>query len=82
MLVVTNLYDGLDYYSIPTRRWVNTTIHSMGENVCVPVEHIHDGSDILFGGSSGCARILHKANGVTTAVLEHDRDGNESFLYS
>lgn len=47
-------------------------MHPVGDNVCIPLEHIHDGSDILFGGSIGCARILHKANSEIVAVLEHD----------
>ncbi|KAI0028644.1 WD40-repeat-containing domain protein [Vararia minispora EC-137] len=79
-LVVTNLYDGLDYYSTQTRFGASSThqfshntpsIIDRKNNVVLPVKYIHDGAAVLVGGTEGSARILSTVSGESLQTLGH-----------
>ncbi|KAI0031571.1 WD40-repeat-containing domain protein [Vararia minispora EC-137] len=79
-LVVTNLYDGLDYYSTQTRFGVPSShqfSHSTPSmvdrknNVILPVKYIHNGAAVLVGGTEGSARIFSTVNGEKQQTLGH-----------
>lgn len=75
-LATTNLYDGIDWYSLQKPRYTqssftHTTILGIRENIILPIIHIHDSSAVLSGGSDGSARIIHTRSGETLQVLEH-----------
>ena len=73
-IVVSNLFDGLDFYSIADR----TLSHSVPcpinhqKNVPVPVLFNSDGSVIIVGGTSGSVRVLDSSSCETLQVLSHD----------
>jgi hypothetical protein len=61
-LAVTNLYDGIDWYSLESNHFMDasfrhTTTHPTPENVILPVTFICAGNAVLSGTSCGCARI-------------------------
>ncbi|KAF9786231.1 WD40-repeat-containing domain protein, partial [Thelephora terrestris] len=73
-IVVSNLFDGLDFYSI-----ANCTLsHSVPcpinqqSNALVPVLYSSDGSAVIVGGTSGSVRVLDSRSCETLQVLSHD----------
>jgi hypothetical protein len=71
-LVATNLYDGVDWYSIKSRMLVHSMVQRIETNVTIPVTFIDHGSAILVGGSCGHASICDANTGETIQELEHD----------
>ncbi|KAF8264021.1 hypothetical protein EI94DRAFT_1703551 [Lactarius quietus] len=76
-LVITNLYDGIDWYSLSTNHFMDTpfqhtTTHPTPENVMLPVTFIHGGSAVLSGTSYGCARITNTENWSLAERLPHE----------
>jgi len=73
-IVVSNLFDGLDFYSVADR----TLSHSVPcpinqqKNAVVPVLFTSDGSAIIVGGTSGSVRVLDSSSCETLQVLSHD----------
>lgn len=62
MLAATNLYDGIDWYSLNSNHFMDasfqhTTTYPSSENLIFPVTFIHGNSAVLSGTSIGCARI-------------------------
>jgi len=72
-LVVSNLYDGLDWYNIPDRAFSRAVPIRITRNKPLPVLFIDDGDAIIIGGSSGEVRILDSRTAETLQTLEHDR---------
>jgi hypothetical protein len=50
----------------------NTTPHTISENVILPVMFIHNGTAVLSGTSTGCARITSLRDHSLVEVLQHD----------
>jgi WD40 repeat protein len=82
-IVVSNLFDGLDFYSI-----ANCTLsHSVPcpinqqSNALVPVLYSSDGSAVIVGGTSGSVRVLDSRSCETLQVLSHDGQLSGSFLF-
>lgn len=78
ILAVTNLYDGIDWYSLTSNHFVDapfqhTTTHPTPENVILPVTFIHAGSAVLSGTSYGCARITSTKDWSLIEKLPHER---------
>ena len=73
-IVVSNLFDGLDFYSIAD----HTLSHSIPcpinqqKNAPVPVLFNSDGSTIIVGGTSGSVRVMDSNSYETLQVLSHD----------
>ncbi len=59
-LAITNLYDGIDWYSLTSNHFVDapfqhTTTYPTLENVILSMTFIHAGNAILSGILYGCA---------------------------
>jgi hypothetical protein len=77
MLAVTNLYDGIDWYSLDSNHFTDTsfqytTTHPTPENVILPVTFIHGNNAVLSGTSYGCARITTAKDWALAERLQHD----------
>jgi hypothetical protein len=77
ILAVTNLYDGIDWYSLDSNHFTdtpfrNTTSHAISENVILPVTFVHNGTAVLSGTSTGCARITSVKDHSLVELLQHD----------
>ncbi|KAH9057787.1 WD40-repeat-containing domain protein [Lactarius vividus] len=77
VLAVTNLYDGIDWYSLDSNHFMDisfqhTTPHAISENVILPVTFIHNGTAVLSGTSTGCARITCLKDHSLAESLQHD----------
>lgn len=73
-IVVLNLFDGLNFYSIADRT-LSYSVHcpiNQQKNVPVPVLFNNDGSAIILGGMSGSMRVLDSSSCETLQVLSHD----------
>jgi hypothetical protein len=76
ILAVTNLYDGIDWYSLDSNHFIdtpfqNTTPHTISENVILPVTFVHNSSAVLSGTSTGCARITSLKDYSLVESLHH-----------
>jgi hypothetical protein len=74
---VTNLYDGIDWYSLDSNHFMgtsfqHTTTHSISENVILPVTFIHAGTAVLSGTSTGCARTTSLRDYALVESFPHD----------
>ena len=73
-IVVTNLFDGLDFYSIANCALSHSVPCPINQqnNALVPVVYSSDGSAIIVGGTSGSIRVLDSRSCETLQVLAHD----------
>lgn len=77
VLAVTNLYDGIDWYSLDSNHFMDTsfqhtTPHAISDNVILPVTFVHNGTAVLSGTSIGCARITRLKDHSLVESLQHD----------
>jgi hypothetical protein len=77
-LAVTNLYDGIDWYSLTSNHFTNasfqhTTTYPTPENAILPITFVHGGSAVLSGTSSGCARITSSKDWKLVEKFLHER---------
>ncbi len=77
VLAVTNLYDGIDWYSLDSNHFMDTlfqhtTPHAISDNVILPVTFIHNGTAVLSGTSIGCAQITRLKDHSLVESLQHD----------
>ncbi|KAK0213867.1 hypothetical protein EDD85DRAFT_963213 [Armillaria nabsnona] len=84
MLVATNLYDGIDFYSCSMKRRGDQITDPILTNVIIPVRFIHDDEDILVGGSGGVASILNIAAKKSILTLKHSQTNDliQSLAYA
>ncbi|KAA1475956.1 WD40 repeat-like protein [Dentipellis sp. KUC8613] len=85
-MAVTNLYDGIDWYSI-TRpssssveaKFVRTAFHFTGaNNLKLPIVYAHGGDAVAVGSSTGAVRILGAKDSThTIQTLQHGGDSSE-----
>ncbi|KAF9790774.1 WD40-repeat-containing domain protein [Thelephora terrestris] len=75
-VVVSNLFDGFDWYSLSDRTIRHTVpIHINPQmNLPVPVTFAKDGDALVVGGTSRGARVLDSRTSETTQLLPHDGD--------
>lgn len=73
-IVVWNLFDGLDFYSIADRVLSHSTPCPINQqnNKPVPVLFNGDGSIIIVGGTFGSIRVMDSSSYETLQVLSHD----------
>ncbi|KAH9013791.1 hypothetical protein EDB83DRAFT_2321612 [Lactarius deliciosus] len=79
ILAVTNLYDGIDWYSLNSNHFMDasfqhTTTHTTPENVILPITFVHGNSAVLSGMSYGCARITAVKDWALVEKLRHDSE--------
>src|ERR1700761_4553257 len=77
-LAVTNLYDGIDWYSLTSNHFTDasfqhTTTHPTPENAILPITFIHGSSAVLSGTSYGCARITSSKDWKLVEKFPHER---------
>lgn len=72
LIAVTNLYDGVDWYTVKTRQCVHSSIDRVETNVPMPVIFIDRGSAILVGGSCGHAMICNTEGSDPISLLQHE----------
>jgi len=77
VLATTNLYDGIDWYSLNSNHFMDTsfqhtTTHTILENVILPLMFVHNGTAVLSGTSTSCARITSLKDHSLTESLQHD----------
>ncbi|KAH9172233.1 WD40-repeat-containing domain protein [Lactarius sanguifluus] len=87
VLAVTNLYDGIDWYSLDSNHFTDTSFrhtspHTISENVILPVAFIHNGTAVLSGTSTGCARITRLKDYSLIESLQHNCDIVQAVAYS
>jgi len=72
-VVVSNMYDGVDFYSISTHAFSHTVVYRVNPhmNSPIPVEFIPDGQTLLIGGTNGSARIIDAQTSETIQLLPH-----------
>ena len=76
-LAVTNLYDGIDWYSLDSNHFMDasfqcSTPHAISENVILPVTFVHGSTAVLSGTSTGCARLTNVKDFSLAESLQHD----------
>lgn len=73
-LAISNLFDGLDWYSITEHKLSHSVPCpiNLQNNIPIPVRFGDDGGIIIVGGSSGNARILDSMTAETIQSLSHD----------
>ncbi|KAH8976394.1 WD40-repeat-containing domain protein [Lactarius akahatsu] len=77
VLAVTNLYDGIDWYSLNSNHFMDalfqyTTHHTIPDNVILPITFVHGNTAVLSGTSYGCARITTVKERTLAESLRHD----------
>jgi len=76
-LIVSNLRDGIDLYSLPSSQPLLTFKHNIICNVPLLVSSACDGRMSIVGGDNGCTRMYDPCMGMMTGVLQHRN--SESF---
>lgn len=73
VIIVANLYDGLDWYNIPDRTFSRSVPLRINHNVPIPVLLVDGGNTLLVGGTSGSVKILNPHTAETIQALDHTR---------
>lgn len=74
VVIVANLYDGLDWYKIPDRTFSRSVPLRINQNVPIPVLLVDGGKTLLVGGTSGSVKVLDAQTAETVQTLDHDRE--------
>ena len=72
IVVVSNLYDGLDWYKIPDRAFSRSVPIRIAKNVIIPVRFADEDALLITGGTSGMAKVLDARTAETIQTLDHD----------
>jgi len=72
-LIVTNLVDGVDTYSIPPKEPLRTFRHPIHQNVPLLVSAIPGSSLFVVGSDDGCPRLYDQCTGHLSNVLRHGK---------
>ena len=72
VIVVTNLYDGLDWYKIPDRCFSRSVPLRINQNLPIPVLLADGGKVLIVGSTSGNVKVLDAHTAETTQTLAHD----------
>ncbi|KAF9652253.1 YVTN repeat-like/Quino protein amine dehydrogenase [Thelephora ganbajun] len=73
VIIVANLYDGLDWYKIPDRCFSRSVPLRINHNVPIPVLLVDGGKTLLVGGTSGNMKVFDAHTAETIQTLDHDR---------
>jgi WD40 repeat protein len=80
-LVISNLINGLDLYTIPTMERIKTFAYTIVRNFPMQVAIIPQTNWIVCGGDDGFVRIYHLRTGQILHQLDHG-EGKDSFYTS
>ena len=70
--MVSNLYDGLDWYKIPDHTFSHSVPIRITKNVIIPVQFADGDNLLITGGTSGMAKVLNAHTSETVQTLDHD----------
>ena len=70
--MVSNLYDGLDWYKIPDHTLSHSVPIHIAKNVIIPVQFGEEDNLLITGGTSGMAKVLDARTAETIQTLDHD----------
>ncbi|KIK77645.1 hypothetical protein PAXRUDRAFT_103392, partial [Paxillus rubicundulus Ve08.2h10] len=70
-LLVSNLHDGVDKYSLPTMHCAQSFHHTILKNVLLQIAVAREAGWMVVGGNNGFARIFHYQTGAFWGQLEH-----------
>jgi WD40 repeat protein len=73
-LLVANLHDGVDLYSVPSMQLVKTYSHGNANNAIFKVSFI-DRDWLVSGGQDSFARLYHLQSGQLVKKLKHTPGG-------
>ncbi|KAG1780879.1 hypothetical protein EV702DRAFT_949891, partial [Suillus placidus] len=76
-LLVSNLKDGVDKYSVPTLQHVPSYNHVILQNVPLQISVAQQAGLIFIGGNDGFAHIFHYCTGAYRGQLEHGNHGDQ-----
>ena len=77
-LVIVNLDDGLDLYSLPNMQLMKSYSHGTTNDKIFNVAFVANGQ-IVSGGQGGCTRVYDVSSGQLLQMLEHS-NGESIFL--
>ena len=72
-LIVSNLVDGVDTYSIPPKEPLHTFCHTINQNVPLLVLVVPGSSLFVVGSDDGCPRLYDQRTGHLSNVLRHGK---------
>lgn len=72
-LIVSNLVDGVDTYSIPPKEPLHTFRHTINQNVPLLVSAVPGSSLFVVGSDDGCPRLYDQRTGHLSNVLHHGK---------
>ena len=72
VIVVANLYDGLDWYKIPDHSFSRSVPLHINQNLPIPVLLVDGGKTLLVGSTSGNIKVLDAHTAETIQSLEHN----------
>ncbi|KAG2108736.1 WD40-repeat-containing domain protein [Suillus discolor] len=78
-LLVSNLKDGVDKYSVPSLQCVQSYSHVILCNVPLQISIARQAGLIFIGGDDGFARIFNYSTGAFRGQLEHANWGDHSY---
>ena len=70
--MVSNLYDGLDWYKTTDRTLSRSVPIRIAKNVIIPVQFADGDNLLITGGTSGMAKVLDAHTAETIQTLDHD----------
>lgn len=76
-LLVSNLKDGVDKYSVPSLQRVQSYSHVILRNVPLQISVARQAGLIFIGGDDGFARIFNYSTGAFRGQLEHANRGDQ-----
>lgn len=71
-IAVSNLFDGVDWYSISPQKHANSVKIPISDNLPTPLCYIHGGSALLVGGTSGKAHIIDCRSLNELQAMDHN----------
>ena len=77
-LLITNLRDGVNRYSLPTMHRAQSYNHTILVNVPLQVSVARESGWVIVGGDNGSARVFDYQTGAFREKLDHG-SGNLSF---
>lgn len=79
-LLISNLMDGIDEYSLPELNRVQTIRQQIVDNYPVQVAAVNGGAYVVCGGDKGVAQVFDKRTGKMVQYLDH-KNGTKLFIW-
>jgi hypothetical protein len=76
-LLVSNLKDGVDKYTVPTLQRVQSYSHVILRNVPLQISVARQAGLVFVGGDDGFARVFDYSTGIYRGQLAHGNQGDQ-----